>query len=55
MPRLNSRHVRHRRRLANWRLGMRQAWDEHQNGRHNRDSTLWSVLMFEAWRERWSH
>ena len=34
---------------------VRQAWDEHQSGRHNRDFMLWSVLMFEAWRERWSH
>jgi asparagine synthase (glutamine-hydrolysing) len=34
---------------------VRQTWSEHLSGRRNLESLLWSVLMFEAWRERWSH
>ncbi|HYL70963.1 MAG TPA: asparagine synthase C-terminal domain-containing protein, partial [Candidatus Dormibacteraeota bacterium] len=32
---------------------VRQTWSEHLSGRRNLQSLLWSVLMFEAWRERW--
>jgi asparagine synthase (glutamine-hydrolysing) len=30
---------------------VRQAWDEHQSGRRNHDARLWTVLMFQAWRD----
>jgi asparagine synthase (glutamine-hydrolysing) len=26
-------------------------WDEHQSGRANRETVLWNILMFQAWRE----
>ncbi len=29
-------------------------WREHQSGRRNRQHELWTVLMFEAWREHWT-
>lgn len=32
---------------------VRQCWQDHLSGRHNRQYQLWNVLMFEAWRERW--
>jgi len=32
---------------------VRQCWQDHLSGRHNRQYLLWNVLMFEAWRERW--
>jgi asparagine synthase (glutamine-hydrolysing) len=32
---------------------IRSRWREHLEGRHNWQSALWAVLMFEAWRERW--
>ena len=28
-------------------------WDEHQSGRANRETVLWNILMFQAWRERY--
>jgi asparagine synthase (glutamine-hydrolysing) len=33
---------------------IRRIWDEHVSGRANRQYLLWNVLMFEAWRDRWS-
>jgi asparagine synthase (glutamine-hydrolysing) len=30
---------------------VRRIWREHQEGLHNRQAQLWSVLMFQAWRE----
>lgn len=32
---------------------VRAAWERHLSGRENRATQLWTVLMFEAWRERW--
>lgn len=32
---------------------VRQVWENHVRGGHNREYMLWNVLMFEAWRERW--
>jgi asparagine synthase (glutamine-hydrolysing) len=32
---------------------IRAAWSEHLNGARNLGETLWPVLMFQAWRERW--
>jgi asparagine synthase (glutamine-hydrolysing) len=32
---------------------VRRLWEEHLAGRHNHEHTLWSVLMFSAWLERW--
>ena len=31
-----------------------QLWDDHQSGRANRESILWNLMMFQAWRERYS-
>ena len=31
-----------------------QLWREHQCGQRNHQHVLWAVLMFEAWRGRWS-
>jgi asparagine synthase (glutamine-hydrolysing) len=33
---------------------VRLAWEEHLSGQCNWQYPLWDVLMFEAWRERWS-
>jgi asparagine synthase (glutamine-hydrolysing) len=33
---------------------VRRLWDEHVSGRHNRAYALWTILMYEAWRRRWS-
>jgi asparagine synthase (glutamine-hydrolysing) len=32
---------------------VRKQWAEHLSGRFNRQHSLWSVLMFEAWRATW--
>jgi asparagine synthase (glutamine-hydrolysing) len=32
---------------------VRRLWDEHQAGRANRDTVLWSLLMFQAWKRRY--
>jgi asparagine synthase (glutamine-hydrolysing) len=31
-----------------------QLWNEHQSQRRNHQHVLWAILMFEAWRDRWS-
>jgi asparagine synthase (glutamine-hydrolysing) len=32
---------------------VRARWDEHLAGRRNWQHSLWSILMFQAWRARW--
>lgn len=32
---------------------VRGAWEEHLAGRRNRQYDLWSILMFQSWREAW--
>jgi asparagine synthase (glutamine-hydrolysing) len=32
---------------------VRRLWDEHLSGRANRDTVLWSLLMFQAWKQRY--
>ena len=32
---------------------IQQAWREHLSGRRNWQYQLWTILMFQAWRERW--
>lgn len=47
-----------KRRLAGGYLDpvpVRRLWDEHLSGRYNNAAPLWSILMFEAWRDRWCH
>ena len=38
--------------IFNWRL-IRARWGEHIEGKQRWDVQLWSVLMFQAWKERW--
>lgn len=33
---------------------IRDAWDAHLKGRGNLGGRLWTVLMFQAWQEKWS-
>ncbi|MFN3401256.1 MAG: asparagine synthase-related protein, partial [Ferrovibrio sp.] len=33
---------------------VRQRWQEHLSGRRNWQHSLWTVLMFQAWRARWN-
>jgi asparagine synthase (glutamine-hydrolysing) len=33
---------------------IRAAWETHLSGRANLQYHLWSVLMFQAWREAWN-
>ncbi len=30
-----------------------QAWKEHLDGKQNRATELWGVLMFQAWQQKW--
>lgn len=32
---------------------IRQAWTDHLRGTGNHGSRLWTILMFQAWKERW--
>jgi asparagine synthase (glutamine-hydrolysing) len=32
---------------------IRQAWTDHLSGRRNEQYRLWTILMFQAWQERW--
>jgi asparagine synthase (glutamine-hydrolysing) len=32
---------------------IRAVWSQHLSGRHNQQTRLWPVLMFQAWRHRW--
>lgn len=34
---------------------IRQAWEDHQSGRHDRHHELWVALMFQAWLESHGH
>ena len=33
---------------------VRRAWEEHLSGVRNQQYPLWTVLMLQAWRERWA-
>lgn len=32
---------------------IQKIWNEHKQGRGNNDQRLWTVLMFQAWKEKW--
>jgi asparagine synthase (glutamine-hydrolysing) len=32
---------------------IRRAWTQHQSGTANHQFALWTVLMFQAWLEKW--
>jgi len=32
---------------------IRARWAEHLSGRRNWQHALWTILMFQAWKERW--
>ena len=32
---------------------IRKRWQEHLSGTHNRTRSLWTILMFQAWHNRW--
>jgi asparagine synthase (glutamine-hydrolysing) len=32
---------------------VQRLWSEHDSGRANHSHLLWSLLVFEQWRERW--
>lgn len=32
---------------------IRRIWAEHRSGRRNHEAQLWTLLMFQAWHERW--
>jgi len=31
-----------------------RAWTEHLDGKRNRATELWGILMFQAWQEQWT-
>ena len=33
---------------------VRRSWQQHLDGTHNWQHPLWTVLMLQAWRERWA-
>lgn len=33
---------------------IRRLWCEHLSGRHDHTARLWTILMFQAWREHWA-
>jgi asparagine synthase (glutamine-hydrolysing) len=32
---------------------IRRAWEDHLAGRADHEHRLWTILMFQSWRERW--
>jgi len=34
-------------------VGVRRVWGQHLSGWRNRDTLLWSILMFRAWHDAW--
>ncbi len=33
---------------------IRKAWRDHVNGHRNEQYRLWTILMFQAWKEAWA-